>query len=244
MDKAKNISLIFFVIIIFPSIVISGDHSKIPNSTRAQNAISKVSPILNIELAKRNLRLGNSIFIRIFKEEKQLEMWVECNGRYVLFKSYPICTYGYGGLGPKIKQGDCKAPEGFYYVKSSSLNPYSKFHLSFNLGYPNRYDRIHKRTGSALMVHGSCVSIGCYAVTDRIIEEIYTFADAALKNEQNFFRVHIFPFKMNQTIMKKHEKSRWYIFWSNLKEGYDFFEENGNIPPNVEVKNRRYVFNK
>jgi murein L,D-transpeptidase YafK len=122
------------------------------------------------------------------------------------------------------------------------MNPLSNYHLSFNLGYPNSYDRLHGRTGSALMVHGSCVSIGCYAMTDKGIEEIFTLADAALCNGQPFFRVHIFPFPMTEENMRKHVNSKWYEFWKNLKEGYDFFEEGGHNPPNVEVKNKQYVF--
>ena len=239
--KAIIISL-FILSLGHPSISFSNPKPEIPTSPRARKAIAKVSPKLKEELAEANLKYGAPIFIRIFKDERELELWVKDKKRYKLFKIYPICTYGYRGLGPKIRQGDGKAPEGFYFVKYSWLNPVSDFHLSFNLGYPNQYDRTHERTGSALMVHGSCVSIGCYAMTDKSIEEIYTLAEAALRNEQLFFRVHIFPFKMNNSNMKKHKGSPWYSFWENLKEGYDFFEMNGHIPPNVEVRNGRYVF--
>lgn len=214
----------------------------IPSSSRSREAINRVKPKIVKELAAKNLEFGAPIFIRIFKEEMALEVWLRSEINFKLFKTYPICTYGFGGLGPKIRQGDGKAPEGFYFVTPSRLNPVSYFHLSFNLGYPNSYDRHHGRTGSALMVHGSCVSIGCYAMTDGGIEEIFTLADAALRNGQSFFRVHIFPFKMNNENMKKFKKSEWYEFWSNLKEGYDFFEKNNRIPPNVEVRNGKYVF--
>ena len=91
------------------------------------------------------------------------------------------------------------------------------------------------------MVHGSCVSIGCYAMTNEGIEEIYAIADTAFRNGQRFFRVHIFPFKMNKENMEKHKGSKWAEFWNNLKEGYDFFENN-KIPPNVEVSNKKYIF--
>jgi len=92
------------------------------------------------------------------------------------------------------------------------------------------------------MVHGSCVSIGCYAMTDEGIEEIFTLADASLRNGQRFFRVHIFPFRMTDKKMDEHKYSEWYKFWENLKEGYDFFEKHGHNPPNVKVRNKRYVF--
>lgn len=133
------------------------------------------------------------------------------------------------------------APEGFYFVKPNQLNPYSTYHLSFNLGYPNQYDRIHKRTGSALMIHGSCVSIGCYAMTDAYIEEIYTLVYLALKQGQPFFSVHIFPFPMNEDNMDKHNTSEWNAFWEHLKEAYDYFEDK-KTPPNVWVHNKKYVF--
>ncbi len=234
-----SLSLIAFAIVSSP--ILAQQH--IPSSSRSREAINRVRPSLEKELTNKNLEYGAPIFIRIFKEEMVLEVWMEGEGNFILFKTYPICTYGYGGLGPKTRHGDGKAPEGFYFVTPNRLNPLSNFHLSFNLGYPNLYDRQHGRTGSALMVHGSCVSIGCYAMTNNGIEEIYALADAAFRNGQRFFRVHIFPFRMNDNNMEKHKGSEWYSFWENLKEGYDLFESNGHIPPNVEVRNNEYVFN-
>ncbi len=213
----------------------------IPSSSRSRAAVNRVKQTLVRELKAADLEFGAPIFMRIFKEERLLEVWVQRKKNFQLFKTYPICTYGSGGLGPKIRQGDGKAPEGFYFVKPSQLNPVSRFHLAFNLGYPNRYDRQHGRTGSALMVHGNCVSIGCYAMTDSGMEEIFALADAAFRKGQPFFRVHIFPFQMNEENMTRHAGSEWDAFWSNLKQGYDFFETNA-MPPNVEVRGRKYVF--
>lgn len=213
----------------------------IQTSTRSQTAINKVTPGLEKEFRQKALVLGNPIYIRIFKQEAELEIWVKKDKKFNLFKTYPICTFGLAGLGPKLKEGDGKAPEGFYYVKANQLNPYSSYHLSFNLGYPNQYDRAHKRTGSALMVHGNCVSVGCYAMTDTKIEEIYTIANAALSNGQQYFRVHAFPFKMTSEKLDNHKQSQWYDFWNNLKEGYDYFEDN-HTPPNVLVFDGNYIF--
>ena len=190
----------------------------------------------------KGLRWGAPVFIRIFKEEKELELWVDDGKVFKHFKTWPICKYS-GKLGPKLKEGDQQAPEGFYFVPRSRMNPRSRFHLSFNLGYPNTYDRAHKRTGSALMVHGNCVSIGCYAMTNARIEEIYTLCDAALKGGQRFFRVHIFPFRMTEANMKRHAQSKWIEEWYNLKQGYDWFEKSKR-PPNVTVSVRRYLFGK
>ena len=213
----------------------------IPSSKRAEKAIKNNAIHLQSELNKMQLTLGNSIYLRIFKQEEQLEVWMAKQGEFKLFKTYPVCTFGFGGLGPKLQEGDGKAPEGFYFVKANQLNPHSSYHLSFNLGYPNAYDRAHGRTGSALMVHGDCVSVGCYAMTDDKIEEIYTLSHAALSHGQDFFRVHIFPFRMSKKNMEKHQDSKWIGFWKNLKQGYDYFQHHKK-PPTVEVSNRRYVF--
>jgi murein L,D-transpeptidase YafK len=214
----------------------------VPSSNTSKNAIAKLSAQLEREFNSKGLEFGSPIFIRIFKQEAQLEIWVDSEDGFTLFKKYPICTFGSEGLGPKLFEGDGKAPEGFYFVKANQMNPFSSYHLSFNLGYPNQYDRTHGRTGSALMVHGNCVSVGCYAMTDEKIEEIYTIAHQALVNRQPFFRVHVFPFKMTDTNMKLHERSQWYSFWLNLKQGYDYFENNNHTPPNVLIRNNQYIF--
>lgn len=224
--------------------VLAGAGQDVPSSSRSQHAIKRVETKLRLDLKQSGLAYGSPIYIRIFKEERELELWVEKEGRYRLFRSYPICTYGPAGLGPKLKEGDRKAPEGFYYVRPSALNPQSNFHLAFNLGYPNRYDKAHGRTGSALMVHGDCASIGCYAMTDAGIEEIYALADAALRDGQPFFRVHIFPFRMSDANMQRYADSEWREFWLNLQQGYKQFERNGWRPPNVEVVGGRYVFDR
>ncbi len=213
----------------------------IPSSERSRKAISRVTPSLEQALAKQGLSLGAPVFIRIFKKTKKLEVWLEKHeGVFEHFKTYKICTYS-GRLGPKTRQGDWQAPEGFYYVPPARLNPWSRYHLAFNLGYPNKYDRYHGRTGSALMVHGKCVSIGCFAMTNKRIDEIYTLMDAAYKKGQPFVRVHIFPFKMTDKNMEWHDGNKWLAFWQNLKTGYLYFEKH-HRPPNVELQGGRYVF--
>ena len=130
-----------------------------PNRSRVENARARALPKLQPVLAKKNLELGSEIFIRIFKESKELEVFLK-DARTKTFKhlkTYEICTFS-GRLGPKQRRGDRQAPEGFYFVPRAAMNPASRFHLSFNLGYPNQYDRAHGRTGDFLMVHGDCVS--------------------------------------------------------------------------------------
>ncbi len=210
---------------------------------RSAEVSRRTAPVVKVQMERANLRFGAPTFVRIFKEEAELEIWAELeSGRFGLFKTYPVCDFS-GDLGPKQEIGDFQSPEGFYFVKPDSLNPWSDYHLSFNLGYPNAYERLLDRTGSALMVHGDCVSIGCYAMTDEGIEEIYTIVEEALRQGQSFFRVHAFPFRMTEENMKRHEGSEWIEFWRNLKEGYDHFETHGS-PPNVTVDphSKRYVF--
>lgn len=209
---------------------------------KAKAVAEKVSERMETELAAKNLKLGSPVFIRAFKEERQLELFVKNGetGKFELFRTYPIAAAS-GDLGPKLAEGDGQVPEGFYFVGPKAMNPNSQFHLSFNIGFPNTYDKAHGRTGSFIMIHGSNVSIGCLAMTDEKIEEIYTLADAALDTGQPFFRVHIFPFRMTGERMEKAADHEWIDFWKNLKTGYDLFEKN-KVPPDVTVEDKEYVF--
>lgn len=167
----------------------------IPTSPRSLAAIQRVTSGLEGDLAAMGLRLGAPIFIRIVKSSRELQLWVEGDqAEFHLFRIYPICRYS-GSLGPKLREGDMQSPEGFYFVTPRQLNPSSAFHLSFDLGFPNAYDRAHGRTGSYLMVHGRCVSIGCYAITNPGIEEIYALADAAFRGGQRFSARTYFRFR-------------------------------------------------
>ncbi len=213
---------------------------EIPSSKRSRTAVARVKPRLVENLTSKGLKFGSPIFIRIFKESSELEVWVQKEDSFALFHNYPISNHN-SDLGPKLKHGDGRSPEGFYFVTPNRLNPWSSFHLSFNIGYPNSFDRINGRTGRALMVHGGIDSEGCFAMKDYKIEEIYAMADAALRNGQKFFRVQIFPFRMTQKNMDDHRSSQWFDFWRNLKQGYDLFEKD-RIPPDVQLKNMRYVF--
>ncbi len=216
--------------------------AEIPSSPRATKAIHSVQGRLIEALAKKGLHYGSPIFIRIFKNSSELELWVLHQDTYVLFKTYDICRFS-GRLGPKTKVGDYQAPEGFYFFGPQSLNPWSRYYLSFNLGYPNAYDRAHNYTGSALMIHGKCVSIGCFAMTDKNIAEIYALAHEAFVKGQPFIRVHIFPFHMEEQQLNSYRKHKWISFWQNLSEGYRYFEQH-HIPPNVTVKQGIYQFGK
>jgi murein L,D-transpeptidase YafK len=193
------------------------------------------------ELTAKGLDQGAPVFIRLFKLEAEMEVWLQkASGGYQLFRTYPICNWS-GDVGPKIKEGDKQAPEGFYVVNARQMNPNSKFYLSFNIGYPNAYDRAHGYTGSYLMVHGGCRSQGCYAITDEAIQELYILARDAFAKGQREFPVHAFPFRMTKEAMAFRAGHQWHDFWENLKLGHDLFEKN-RVPPVVGVKDRRYVF--
>jgi murein L,D-transpeptidase YafK len=195
---------------------------------------------LDARLTDDGFKLGSPIFMRIFKREFELELWMKRDGRFHRFATYPICRWS-GTLGPKLVEGDGQAPEGFYTVDARSLNPASRWHRAFNLGFPNVFDRAHGRTGSFLMVHGGCSSIGCYAMTDTVVDEIWRIVTAALTGGQPRFHVHIFPFRMTEKMTEERSHSRWAPFWRDLKEGYDLFEA-AQVPPQIAVCRNRYTF--
>jgi murein L,D-transpeptidase YafK len=195
---------------------------------------------LSGRLAAQDAKLGDPVFVRIFKREFELEVWLKHGGSFERFATYPICMWS-GGLGPKERLGDKQAPEGFYTVDSTALNPSSKYHRSFNLGFPNAFDRAQGHTGSLLMVHGDCRSIGCYAMTDPVIDEIWALITAALQNGQKRFQVQVLPFRMTDANMASHAHAEEAPFWQQLKPGYDQFLET-KLPPDVSVCRDRYTF--
>lgn len=206
---------------------------------KVENILARVTPHIKKELTDKGFQLKSPIFIRIFKLSSELEVWINKYGRYELFKSYPICDFS-GYPGPKLHEGDWQSPEGFYSVSADQMNPLSNYHLSFNIGYPNEYDKLRNRSGSNIMVHGNCSSMGCFAMNDYRMEEIYTLAHLALTNGQQSFAVHVFPFRMTADNMEKFQSSRWIEFWKNLKEGFDAFERTRQVPE-IQVASGKYV---
>ena len=196
---------------------------------------------LRADLVEAGYAMGDPVHIRIFKRERRLELWMQhAAGRFGHFRSYDICNFS-GDLGPKLREGDRQAPEGFYRVGKSQLNPNSRHHLAFNLGFPNVFDRQLGRTGSALMVHGGCSSVGCYAITDGAVDEVYAVVEAALDNGQEAVDVHAFPFALTETALAEQSGHAWQTFWRNLKQGYDLFETAG-LPPKVAACGGVYRF--
>jgi murein L,D-transpeptidase YafK len=193
------------------------------------------------EIENKNMAKESPILVRIFKQESELEVWKEDkNGQFALLKTYPICRWS-GELGPKIKQGDRQAPEGFYTITPGLMNPNSNYYLAINTGFPNAYDRANGRTGAFLMIHGDCSSAGCYAMTDEQISEIYAFARESFFGGQKSFQIQAYPFRMTPLNMAKHRNSPHMAFWKMLKEGHDHFEVTRR-EPKVDVCERHYVF--
>jgi murein L,D-transpeptidase YafK len=193
------------------------------------------------EIENKNMAKESPILVRIFKQESELEVWKEDKtGQFALLKTFPICRWS-GELGPKIKQGDRQAPEGFYTITPGLMNPNSNYYLAINTGFPNAYDRANGRTGAFLMIHGDCSSAGCYAMTDEQIGEIYALARESFFGGQKSFQIQAYPFKMTPLNMAKHRNSPHMAFWKMLKEGYDHFEVTRR-EPKVDVCERHYVF--
>jgi murein L,D-transpeptidase YafK len=179
-----------------------------------------------------------NIYIRSFKYDSQLEVWVkyENSEKYKLFKTYKVCAMA-GSLGPKRMQGDYQVPEGFYYI--NEFNPRSMFHLSLGLNYPNASDRIlgdSLQPGGDIYIHGKCVTSGCIPIMDQQIEELYILAAHAHSQGQDFIPVHIFPVnfkneKSNAYLAKYLKQFPEYIKLSNeLRQAFNYFEKTKNLP--------------
>ncbi|MCP1840917.1 murein L,D-transpeptidase YafK [Bradyrhizobium sp. USDA 4523] len=209
----------------------------------AQNAKANqpVPPKLVAAMTEKDMDMQSPILVRLFKQEAELEVWKQNrSGQFALLKTYPICRWS-GDLGPKVREGDRQAPEGFYSINPSQMNPQSAYYLSFNTGYPNAFDKALGRTGSQLMVHGDCSSRGCYAMTDEQIAEIYSLGRESFFGGQKAFQLQAYPFRMTPVNMAKHRNNPNMPFWKMIKEGYDHFEVTKQ-EPRVDFCEKKYVF--
>lgn len=234
MDKIFTL-LFFFCIGIMPGMADDGGKQATGRDVQAK---LNVEAALNKHMKPSGLRVGCPVFIRIIKEDRMLELWGSRDNKppFSLIKKYPVAGMS-GELGPKQREGDMQAPEGFYSVVKSGLNPKSNYHLSFNIGYPNEYDLSLGRTGSLIMVHGSHVSIGCFAITDQGIEEVYTMVAEALKSGQDKVPVHIYPFIPTPERMAKEKQSEFYEFWKKMQKAWNETERK-KAPVRVSLADR------
>lgn len=210
----------------------------LPGSAEVSRQLNPVP--LATRLGEKGFALGQPVLLRVFKQESLLELWMERDGRFDLAMTFPVCKWS-GTLGPKLKEGDGQSPEGFYMVSAKQLKPDSSYYRALNIGFPNAFDRAQGRTGSFLMIHGDCVSIGCYAMTDAGIDDIYTVVEQALQKGQKGVPVHIFPFRMTDENLQAQGGSQWSAFWRNLAEGDRLFQASRQ-PPRAFACSNRYGF--
>ncbi len=216
----------------------NSDEISLANNAKANQP---VPPKLVADMAAKDMDLQSPMLVRLFKQEAELEVWKQDrSGRFALLKTYPICRWS-GDLGPKVREGDRQAPEGFYSISPGQMNPQSAYYLSFNTGYPNAFDKALGRSGSQLMVHGDCSSRGCYAMTDEQIAEIYSLGRESFFGGQRAFQLQAYPFKMTPLNMAKHRNNQNMPFWKMIKEGYDHFEVTRQ-EPKVDFCEKKYVF--
>jgi murein L,D-transpeptidase YafK len=213
------------------------DITKVSSKTDYQLSSSVLS-----KLSSMGIDRSSPMMLRIFKEEGRLELWkADRSNRFQLVRNYKICAWS-GKLGPKAKEGDRLAPEGFYPLSRQNMNPNSSYYLAINTGYPNAFDRANKASGTHLMIHGACSSSGCYSMTDEQMLEIFAFARDAFNGGQSTIQLQAFPFRMTAENMARHRDNPNIEFWKMLKVGYDHFELTKR-PPEVNVCEKKYVFN-
>jgi murein L,D-transpeptidase YafK len=226
--------------IVVATLALAGCGGLLPknSSLRAQQSVKQATVD---KLKAMGSSPGQAMMIRIFKETNELEVWKRTTaGVFKHFKTYDICAYS-GTFGPKIKEGDRQAPEGFYNIGPAQMNPNSNYYLSFDTGFPNKFDRVWGRTGSDLMVHGDCSSRGCYSMTDEAIAEIYALVRESFAGGNSVVQMQIFPFRMTPQKLAAYSTNAHIDFWMNIKEGYDRFELS-KTPPHWDVCEKKYAF--
>jgi murein L,D-transpeptidase YafK len=225
--------LLGFAAIVAASLALAACGGIAPKSSslRAQQSL-KQSTVS--QLTSMGSSPGQAMMIRIFKESNEFEVWKKTGaGTFKHFKTYEICAYS-GGLGPKIKEGDRQSPEGVYNITPGLMNPNSSYYLSFDTGFPNKFDRAWGRTGSNLMVHGDCSSRGCYSMTDEAIAEIYSLVRESFAGGNSVVQMQIYPFRMTPRKLAMYASDPNYEFWMNIKEANDRFELS-RTPPAWDV---------
>lgn len=218
--------------------------------SRVEEALEQKSDSLAAEFAAKGLSYPpKQVFVRAFKHDMELELWVRESDQdsFKLFKTYPVCMNS-GVMGPKRKQGDRQIPEGFYHIEV--FNPWSNYHLSMGINYPNESDRIispHEDKGGDIYIHGGCATIGCLPLTDDKIKEVYILSVYAKHQGQKDIPVHIFPTRMEkigmaQFIFGENHNEELMQFWTNLRMGYTYFEVMRRLPRIEVAEDGKYVF--
>ena len=196
--------------------------------------------LLAEELASKGLRLGSPIFLRVYKQSSKMELWIAQGPRYALFKTYRICRWS-GALGPKMYEGDRQSPEGLYHITSEDLIVNPRWHRAMNINYPNRFDVVNGRGGSGILIHGKCGSVGCFAIQDGNVEEVYDAVRAALHNGQVSIPVLALPFSFAKYAPAVEDTLKLNEFWSDLRRA-DILFNRDHVPPTAWICDGRYYF--
>ncbi len=193
-------------------------------------------------IAAAGVGMRAPIYLRVFKEDSELEVWKQRpDGTFAHILTYPICNFS-GALGPKERYADYQAPEGFYAIEPRQMRPNSSYHLAFDVGYPNALDRSLGRTGNLIMVHGVCKSVGCFAMTNALIEDLYALARDAFAGGQAAIPIHSFPFRMTPERVASHQTHPHARTWAPLTAAYTSFETTRRLP-RIAICEKRYVTN-
>ncbi len=218
------------------------------SNKRVRVAYDKKWVNLQAQLEAKKINKDNfEVYFRIFKLEKEFELWVKNKNdvKYTLLKTISICASS-GDLGPKRKQGDYQVPEGFYEI--ATFNPNSSYHLAMKINYPNQSDKIKKTAtdpGGDIMIHGNCVTIGCIPLEDDPVEEVYVLATEA-KNKKNNPQMAIYPCRFtekNNLMLAKNYSEEKNKFWETLKKPYAWFDKNNTLPKIGISKTGDYILN-
>jgi murein L,D-transpeptidase YafK len=192
------------------------------------------------EFAVKGLKLGSPVFIRVYKQTSEMELWVQQGPRYVHFKTYGICRWS-GFLGPKFYEGDRQSPEGLYRITTSDLIVNRRWDRAMNINFPNSFDSMNGRGGSGILIHGGCGSIGCFAVQNESVEDVYGAVRAALKGGQAYVPVLALPFRFTSLAPEKEDTLQMSEFWADLRRA-DLLFERDKIPPAAWICDGRYLF--
>jgi murein L,D-transpeptidase YafK len=190
--------------------------------------------------AVTNFKPGAPVFIRIFKETSTLEVWMQKGARFALYERFSICKWS-GDLGPKLEEGDRQSPEGVYSITMDDLRVNLRWHRAMDVNFPNAYDAANGRTGSGILIHGKCSSIGCFALTDESVERVYDLVAAALEAGQARVPVHIFPFPLTSKALAANAGHPAIAFWRGLRPAYAAFELD-RLPPQAKLCGADYAF--
>ncbi|MCW6506838.1 murein L,D-transpeptidase family protein [Lichenifustis flavocetrariae] len=241
MALRRSVKLLSAMAIIVASAGLLAGCDSPTESSSGYRAFAPLSPELLASMRAKDTDQNAPMLIRAYKKEAEFEVWKKKrDGKYALLKTYPMCRWS-GQLGPKKTEGDRQVPEGFYTITPGQMNPNSHYYLSFNVGYPNAYDRANGRQGGSIMVHGICSSAGCFSMTDKQIEEIYAVARESFAGGQREIQMQSFPFRMTAENMAKLRLDPNMPFWREIKKGADYFDVTKLETP-VGVCAKHYVF--